>query len=271
MGPMTQQAIKNNKKKREAIPLSPRTSTKNQISNTNNNQASIIPSFISNLFSSNQNDYIPSDKYNLQAIMEHKIKTGVTEPYLYISPREGMLYRIQGNNILYRSPVATGVNFDSDGLTELPMVGSNKGLKYDRTITTSSTPAGVFTIGDRGMYANEPRFNLFEGREGNPNAKLIQAALHAPASADRQNKLMNGNNQLTFGCIQLPSGEMICLDKDINMGDSVYIEPTVNGNYLYEDKDGRIKTHFKNTPNQVSGTLWGKSFNANNVRYSTGY
>lgn len=82
---------------------------------------------------------------------------------------------------------------------------------------------------------------------------------------------MNGNHQLTFGCIQLPSGEMRCLDKNVNMGDSVYVEPTVKGNYLYEDKDGHIKTYFRSTPSNVSGTLWGKPFNANNDRYNIGY
>lgn len=65
------------------------------------------------------------------------------------------------------------------------MAGTNKGLKYDRTITTSSTPAGVFTIGNRGAYANEPRLSLFEATRENPDAKLVQVALHAPASPDR--------------------------------------------------------------------------------------
>jgi hypothetical protein len=30
----------------------------------------------------------------MQAVMEHKVKTGVKEPYFYVSPKEGMLYRL---------------------------------------------------------------------------------------------------------------------------------------------------------------------------------
>ncbi len=54
-------------------------------------------------------------------------------------------------------------------------------------------------------------------------------------------------------------------------GDSVYIEPTVEGNYIYEDVDGKLKTHFAETPSNVSGSVWGSNFNINNVRYNTGY
>ena len=53
--------------------------------------------------------------------------------------------------------------------------------------------------------------------------------------------------------------------------DSVYIEPTVDGNYIYEDVDGKLKTHFAETPSNVSGSVWGSNFNINNVRYNTGY
>ena len=54
-------------------------------------------------------------------------------------------------------------------------------------------------------------------------------------------------------------------------GDSVYTEPTVEGNYIYEDVDGKLKTHFAETPSNVSGSVWGSNFNINNVRYNTGY
>ena len=84
---------------------------------------------------------------------------------------------------------------------------------------------------------------------------------------------MNGEKNLTYGCIQLPSGETKRQYNkgNINQGDSVYVEPTVKGNFLYEDKDGHIKTYFKETPKRVSGKTWGTSFNVNNVKYNTGY
>jgi hypothetical protein len=112
-----------------------------------------------------------------------------------------------------------------------------------------------------------------EAKRGNPDAKEIGIAVHAGATADRQRRLMNGEKYLTYGCIQLPNGEIKCeFDKgNINKGDSVYIEPTVPGNFIYEDKDARLKTHFKETPKKVSGQTWGKQFNLDNVRYNIGY
>lgn len=223
-----------------------------------------------NIFKSDP--YIPSTGQNLQAVMEHKVKTGVTEPYIYVSPKEGKLYRLQGNKILYETPIASGVNFNSDGYTELPV--SNGRAKYDRSITTSSTPAGVFTLAKPyNGYGDEPMFHLIEAERGNPQASFTQVAIHAPATADRQRRMMNGEKNLTYGCIQLPSGETKCQYNkgNINQGDSVYVEPTVKGNFLYEDKDGHIKTYFKETPKRVSGKTWGTSFNVNNVKYNTGY
>lgn len=257
-GPMTVQAFNNSKNiERNTAPRESR--------------ASIFSDIIS-LF---RNNYTPSKETNLKAVMEHKVKTGVTEPYFYVSPKEGKLYRIQGDQILYETPVATGVNFDSDGDAPLPKDENGNGI-YDRSLALSATPAGVFTLAKpkEHKYHNEPMFNLVRPAKNiffKPDT--IGAAIHAPATPDRQKQLMNGNKRLTYGCVQLPNGKMSCLynRKQINEGDSVYIEPTVEGNYLYEDNDGHIKTYFKETPKQVSGKVWGKEFNRNDVVYNTGY
>lgn len=218
--------------------------------------------------------YIPSNAHNMQAVMEHKVKTGVSEPYFYISPKEGKLYRIQGNKILFETPIATGVNFNYDGYTELPYKDDGEHLIYDRSLTTSSTPAGIFTLAEPyNGYNNESTFHLIEAKKGNREARRTQIAIHAPSTSDRQRRMMNGEKGLTYGCIQLPSGKIKCYENsgNINKGDSVYIEPTVEGNYLYEDKDTHIKTHFKETPKHVTGKTWGTSFDINNIRYNTGY
>ena len=96
--------------------------------------------------------------------------------------------------------------------------------------------------------------------------------MHGPASADRERKLAAGNNKLTYGCIQLPGGKMRCFDEkgDLIEGDSVYVEPTVPGNYLYAN-DGHLKTHFENTPTRATGTVWGKNYDIDNIYYNTGY
>ena len=237
--------------------------------NSTKQEASFFPN-IFNFFGGNE--YVPSSAHNMQAVMEHKVNTGVTEPYFYINPKEGKLYRLQGDQVLYETPIATGVNFGSDGFVELPM--KNGKLDYDRSLTTSSTPAGIFTLSRMYKgYNNEPSFHLIEAERGNPDAKMLQVAMHAPASVERQNRMMKGEKRLTYGCIQLPNGEIKCeFNKgNINKGDSVYIEPTVEGNYFYEDKDGLMKTHFKETPKHVTGDIWGKHFDLNNVRYNTGY
>ena len=237
--------------------------------NNTKQEASFFPN-IFNFFK--EDEYVPSTAHNLQAIMDHKVKQGVTQPYFYVSPREGYLYRLQGDQILYRTPIATGVNFDSDGFTELPK-NENGRLNYDRSLTTSSTPAGIFTLSRRMNAYNEPSYHLIEASRGNSDAKMIQAAVHAPASADRHKRMMNGEKRLTYGCIQLPNGQMWCetYKGNINKGDTIYVEPTVKGNYIYEDKDGFIKTHFEDTPTHISGDVWGKHFDLNNVRYNIGY
>lgn len=202
----------------------------------------------------------------MQAVMEHKVKTGTTKPYFYIDPKKGILYRLQGDKILYSSPIATGVNQNLDGWSSLE--GG-----YDRSKNTSSTPAGIFTLSEQRTYKNEPSYHLVEAKRGNSTAQTTNVAIHAPVTQDRAKRLKNGETKLTFGCIQLPTGEMKCLTETnrILPGDSVYVEPTEKGNYLYEDIDGKIKTHFKATPSNVSGVVWGKKFNRNDVKYNIGY
>lgn len=78
-------------------------------------------------------------------------------------------------------------------------------------------------------------------------------------------------------------GSWVCPDSEqLNTGDSVYVEPKVEGNYLYEDPSiGKIKTYFKNTPKSVSGkitstnNMTGKKsenvYSSDDVKYNVGY
>lgn len=78
-------------------------------------------------------------------------------------------------------------------------------------------------------------------------------------------------------------GSWVCPDsKKLSTGDSVYVEPTVEGNYLYEDPSiGKVRTYFKNIPKSVSGkttstnNMTGKKsvniYSSDNVKYNIGY
>lgn len=277
-GPLTQRAIKEATQHGYRIENNKIISSPQSITiNDNNNKISSFGNFyeeLKNLF--NKSPYSPSTFRNMQGVMDHKVRTGVTEPYFYVNPNEGMLYRLQGNKVLYKTPVATGVYQGTDGASPLEK-DANGNPVYDRTRSTSSTPAGVFTLATpykkSGKYNNENIYHLREASKGNDNAQIVNTAFHAAATQDREKQLKGGNRRLTYGCVQLPNGEISCMERKdfINSGDSVYIEPTVEGNYLYEDKDGYIKTHFNSTPSNVSGKVWGQKFNKNNVRYNIGY
>ena len=118
---------------------------------------------------------------------------------------------------------------------------------------------------------NVGAFNKMIDKKGK-KLKYLQAVDGIDGQMTQQ-AIEKGENKLTYGCVQLPGGKMKCLyDKYGSLTrDSVYIEPTVEGNYIYEDVDGKLKTHFAETPSNVSGSVWGSNFNINNVRYNTGY
>lgn len=223
---------------------------------------------------------------NFEAVKQHKLRYNVQEPYLYINPKEGKMYRMYQDQVLDSADIATGANPEVDGWTSI--IYKDGRPTYDRSKVTSSTPAGVFTLGLKQSFIGGAGYGhkLVEASGGNPrlySERITDDAIHEAVSDLRKKQQLAGNKFLTYGCIQMLDGSWVCPDsKQLNTGDSVYVEPKVEGNYLYEDPSiGKIRTYFKNTPKSVSGkitstnNMTGKKsvniYSSDNVKYNIGY
>lgn len=223
---------------------------------------------------------------NFEAVKQHKLRYNVQEPYLYINPKEGKMYRMYQDQVLDSADVATGANPEVDGWTST-IFKDGKPI-YDRSKVTSSTPAGVFTLGFKQLFSGGAGYGhrFIEASGGNPRPyleRITNDAIHEAVSDLRKKQQLAGNKFLTFGCIQMLDGSWVCPDsKKLYPGDSVYVEPKVEGNYLYEDPSiGKIRTYFKDTPKSVSGkitstnNMTGKKsvniYSSDDVKYNIGY
>jgi len=77
------------------------------------------------------------------------------------------MYRMLKDKVLDVTPVATGVNRNSDGWDILDM-DSNGNPIYDRSRHLSATPAGVFTLSKPIKRYGENSYHLIEGYRNNP-------------------------------------------------------------------------------------------------------
>lgn len=186
--------------------------------------------------------YFENKPKNMQAIINHKVSQGVTEPYIIVDKANNMMYRMQGDKILEKQEITTGRN-QGDGYQILPSINGKASYKD----VPGTTGAGIFTADPKptSPYLNkEPMFFL------NDNGNFTSMAIHAPATNDRAVLLNNGNpkdNRASYGCISPKSGTLTRWYKNklLNKGDSVYVLPEMKGNYIYEN-NGKLETYFGN-------------------------
>ena len=192
-------------------------------------------------------DSVGKEMYNLQAIINHKKTNKVNNPYIVIDKQNGTMSVYRGDSLLAKHEVSLGRNI-GDGTTILSKDADSD--KTDWSAASGRTPAGIFTIADAApespYLGKEPIYRLqYE------NGTRTGTAIHSPASKSRLDALKKGNKRLSYGCVSPYPGVLKGLydSKTIQQGDSVYILPETEGNYIYQD-NGKLKTHF--TANQDS-------------------
>lgn len=304
MGPMTRRAISNAKNTGMAIskniqnvmnttargvkqmtPGKQTTSQKKEsdikIQNTptESNKSGIF-SFFSSLFENKEKKEAKAKLLgakDFDAIKQYKKLYEVKEPYWYIDPNSNQGYRMIGDKITDQFEIVSGLNTKSDGYT--PLATINGKPYYSNSDNLRSTGAGVFVFGKRrpNSYNKEPMYLMTEAKGDRKKGRGTNQAFHGPATSQRSGLIDDGNdknNKASFGCIQGKDGILRCFDeKEYNLeGDTVYVAPTVKGNYQYFDPSvGKIRTYFESMPTHVQGKNYGDQYNLNNVRYNTGY
>lgn len=225
---------------------------------------------------------------NMDAITKFKTINGVTEPYYIIDKQNSQLFKMQGDKVLAKTDIMHGLNTSSDGFTRLTK--NAKGVDYNNQTNLMSTGAGVWTIGNNFPYeggraynlrrtvnAGEPYYqanDMFGAKQPiktyNTKTQVQEAQAIHPMSEFRQKDFKNGVRNKSFGCINVQPDVLKQLNPQ--KGDSVYIIPGVEGNYMYVDtKDNHIKTHYSDTNNQKDNSNYGKKFHFNNINYNTSY
>jgi len=109
-----------------------------------------------------------------------------------------------------------------------------------------ATGAGVYTVrpvSKSNFMGHEPYFLLYNGKTD------TSQAIHSPANQYRASLLDNQNakdNRVSYGCIYPEQGVMRRWydDKMLQRGDTVYILPEEQGNYMYETPQGKIAMYF---------------------------
>jgi|GEM_PF-5980729 len=181
------------------------------------------------------------------AIIGHKTRTGVKEPYIIVDKKANRMKLMKGNNVVGDWEVITGFN-KGDGYR-----GFTENTPYYSSLPRQ-TGAGIYTVSPRtqsaypgfGANPNEPLYFLMDG---STNTSM---AIHAPAGKQRASLLGNGNradNRASFGCISPNVGvlDYIFNNNLISRGDTVYILPEEKGNYIWEDPStGKLSTVYSN-------------------------
>ena len=104
--------------------------------------------------------YLLSTNKNEQAIIDHKIHSGVTEPYWILDRNNHQLKHMQGNKALAQFDVMTGLSNDQDGYNFWdsyktdPVYQKNKNF-YNGSKQAQVTPAGPLSSSS---YEGRPAF-----------------------------------------------------------------------------------------------------------------
>ena len=236
-------------------------------------------------------EWITSDEVNpkaknLDAVLQHKKKHKVKNRSWYFDPSNNKGYRIDGDKVAEEFEIASGLNPNSDGYT--PLARTSKGeTDYSLNRNLMSTGAGVFTLSRKYQEYGEPMYMMREGKgsgrgyiyekESVPTGVQTNQSFHAPATEERARRIGDNNtdnNRVSFGCIYPQKGLLEAWTKEglISPGDTVYIQPKLEENYLHYDPSiGRIITHYGNAPKTLEGKNYSSEYKLNNIRYNKGY
>lgn len=270
-GRMTKAAIENAKAAGYDIDELGNLRTKIQVQNSINNDSiktdSIVPqqrlSFLEALKGNLSRGLLSgkdSQKEGEEAIAEHKIRYNVNDPYLIFDKKNNLMKVKIKNKVLEQHPITLGRTI-GDGLPSLE-------TKYIGDAPGTSG-AGIFTIGNikptSDYMGNEPIFQLYPDSVN----QYIAQSLHSPAGYVRLKALKDpkASKRRQSGCFSGDCGvaQHLYDDKIINLNDSAYVLPEVEGNRMIE-KNGRIQMEWgNNNPEyytEKNGTL--RKFRYNN-------
>lgn len=220
--------------------------------------------------------YPLSTNKNEQAIIDHKIHSGVTEPYWILDRNNHQLKHMQGNKALAQFDVMTGLSNDQDGYNFWnsyktdPVYQKNKNF-YNGSKQAQVTPAGIFTLSSSN-YEGHPAFRWNEGSRDNTNTKQKTSVLFHIMPKSRQTDFKNGVRNKSYGCVNLPTDALNYMINNNAVGDSVYSLPVRQGNYIYEsEEEGHpLKVHYGNAPQRVQGKHYANKYDLN-LNYNKGY
>ena len=218
--------------------------------------------------------YPLSTNKNEQAIIDHKIHSGVTEPYWILDRNNHQLKHMQGNKALAQFDVMTGLSNDQDGYNFWnnyktdPIYQKDKNF-YNGSKQAQVTPAGIFTLSSS-SYEGHPAFRWNEGSRDNTNTKQKTSVLFHIMPKSRQTDFKNGIRNKSYGCVNLPTDALNYMINNNAVGDSIYSLPVRQGNYIYESGEGGhpLKVHYGNAPQRVQGKHYANKYDLN---YNKGY
>lgn len=205
--------------------------------------------------------YPLSTNKNEQAIIDHKIHSGVTEPYWILDRNNHQLKHMQGNKALAQFDVMTGLSNDQDGYNFWnnyktdPIYQKDKNF-YNGSKQAQVTPAGIFTLSSS-SYEGHPAFRWNEGSRDNTNTKQKTSVLFHIMPKSRQTDFKNGIRNKSYGCVNLPTDALNYMINNNAVGDSIYSLPVRQGNYIYESGEGGhpLKVHYGNAPQRVQENI----------------
>lgn len=247
-----------------------------QISEDTSKDTNIFTNLTNLISSLKPKPYPLSSNKNEQAIIDHKVNSGVTAPYWILDRNSHQLKHMQGNKALAQFDVMTGLSNDQDGYNFWDNYKTDQAYQKDKNFYNGSkqaqvTPSGIFTLSSS-SYDGHPAFRWNEGSRGNTNTKQKTSVLFHIMPGSRQADFKQGVRSKSYGCVNLPTDALNYMIKNNAVGDSVYSLPVRQGNYIYESKEEGhpLKVHYGNAPQRVQGKHYANEYDLN-LNYNKGY
>ena len=217
--------------------------------------------------------YWTSINKNEEAISDHKVNSGVKQPYWVYDKKTGQLKHKQGAKTLasFRTMGGLTTNYDGYNFYDSYKKGVSSGSFYDLSKQAMVTPTGVFTLASS-SYDGRPAFRLTEGERGNNHKnRKLPAMMHIMPNV-RMKDFNKGVCNKSYGCINLPEEVLNYMNKNHAVSDSLYVLPVQDGNYIYESsEEGHpLKVHYGNKPTNMTEKHYGIEVNLP-LKYNEGY
>lgn len=221
----------------------------------------------------NQKPYQVSINKNEEAISDHKVNSGVNQPYWIYDKKTGQLKHKQGAKTLASFQTMGGLttNYDGYNFYDSYKKGVSSGNFYDLSNQAMVTPTGIFTLASS-SYEGRPAFRLQEGKRGNNHKRQKLPAMMHIMPNSRIKDFNKGVYNKSYGCINLPEEVLNYMNKNHAVSDSLYVLPVQDGNYIYESsEEGHpLKVHYGNKPTNMTEKHYGIEANLP-LKYNEGY